>query len=115
MACETCKGRGELRNTDGTRFACPDCGGTASDRGSGPARGGRNAGKGKGQGGESFNVPARTWALVIEATKLNGRQPREWALEALASAARGQIHKHARSGKGGRSGDAPSTRPGEVP
>ena len=91
--CGTCAGRGELRNTDGTVFQCPDCGGRE------PAIVADKAARRRKPTGEivSIAVPAKTWAAVREAAKLNGRKPKDWAIEALANAARQQVLKHRRA------------------
>jgi len=102
--CATCRGRGVLR-ADGVEFRCPDCGGGGHEAASvagDPAKAvtGDRRRKAKSR---RLNVPAKTWEAVREAAALNGREPQEWAADALANAARGQIQKHAKGRKGGGS------------
>ena len=66
-------------------FACPDFGGVPSAKPSPRAKTG---------GGEQLAIPAKTWALIREAAKLHWRDPGDWTAEALANAARQQVHKH---------------------
>ena len=90
--CETCKGRGVLRDKDGGEpFRCPDCGGHRE----------RSMDTGKpGDGDFTIVLSAKVAARACEAARLSGLKPKAWVVEALHHAAHQQISKHGRNKQG---------------
>ena len=92
MKCGTCRGRGELRNTDGTVFRCPECSAnkhpSTTERAPPTTDEATDRAKGK---EPQLPVRGRTWALVLDAAEKDGMAPKTWAEEALAKAARDRI------------------------
>ena len=72
---------GEGGEAPGTPHAGEGEGEAATDRGGGPGK------------TVSINLDAKTWAKVVEAAKIVGKEPGQWARDALVNAASQQAHK----------------------
>ncbi len=89
-----------------TGLPCPACG-----RAPGKAPKPRNPAKrqppAEADRGKSVtvNLDMRTWERVCEAAKLNGREPGQWARDALMQAAAGQLNKAVQRQRAGSSAD----------
>ena len=99
--CPQCGGAG----VTGTGLPCPACGGARAKvpRVHAPPAKPKLPDPSPSARGKAvaINLDKRTWERVCEAAKLNGREPGQWARDALMGAASQQIHKAAQRAAAG--------------
>ena len=89
-----------------TGLPCPACGG-APGKATKPRNPAKRQPPAEADRGKSVtvNLDMRTWERVCEAAKLNGREPGQWARDALMQAAAGQLNKAVQWQRAGSSAD----------